>query len=84
MKNQWQRYKSLELIPDSAPEPKLNMRSDLSPLVGFWCTFINLLVREHLCEQRTDYLERCWLMNYEEPYTATSTDQLQKLWELMN
>jgi hypothetical protein len=79
----WQYYKTLELVPDSAPAPQAKLRSDIL-LGGFWRTLINLLVREHLCEQRTEYLERCWVLNFEDPYTASSADQLQKLWELMN
>ncbi|HEY9640610.1 MAG TPA: hypothetical protein V6C57_09000 [Coleofasciculaceae cyanobacterium] len=79
----WQHYKALELVPDSAPAPHSSLRSDIL-LGGCWRTLINLLVREHLCEQRTEYLERCWAMNYEEPYTASRADQWHKLWELMN
>lgn len=81
--NQWQHYKELELIPDSAPEPKFNQFNIALPFVATWRSLLNALVREQVYEQSTEYLERCWAMNYSEPYTAKSAKPLQKLWMLI-
>lgn len=82
--NHWQHYKELELIPDSAPAPKPSKFNLALPLVTSWRSLLNALAREQVSEQRTEYLERCWAMNYAEPYTTESTRQLQKLWMLMD
>jgi hypothetical protein len=83
MKNQWQHYKELELLPASAPQPRAT-HPIASPLSWSWRLLINALVREHLYEQRTEYLDRCWLLDYENPYASEKTAQFQKLMELMN
>jgi hypothetical protein len=80
----WHAYQTLELIPDAAPEPKAHPFVLTSPVSWMWQFLINALVQEHVCEARTDYFERCWSMNYEDPYTSTPQIQLQQLWELMN
>lgn len=83
MKLQWQAYKELELIPDSAPEPKTNRLNGLL-LDYFWRSLINALAQEHFYEQRRDYFERCWAIDYTDPYTTGHADQLKKLLTLMN
>ncbi|NEQ27339.1 MAG: hypothetical protein F6K28_51715 [Microcoleus sp. SIO2G3] len=83
MNQQWQRYKELELIPDSAPAPQqVRFRLGL-PLTAAWRSLLNALAREQFYEQRTEYLERCWMLSYEEPYAGESKS-LQKLWMLMD
>ena len=82
--NQWQNYKELELIPDSAPAPKPSKLYITLPLVVSWRSLLNALAREQVYAQSTEYLERCWTMNYAEPYTAEPTKLLQKLWMLMD
>lgn len=82
--NQWQHYKELELIPDSAPAPKSSKFNITWPLVATWRSLLNALAREQVYAQSTEYLERCWAMNYAEPYKAESIKQLQKLWMLMD
>ncbi len=84
MKTNWQHYKELELIPSSAREPRRNKLAIVFPLDKMWQLFLNALVQEHLYEQRTEYLERCWTLNYAEPYTVKTADQLHKLWSLMD
>jgi hypothetical protein len=84
MKTQWERYKELELIPDSAPAPKASKFKIVLPLVVGWRSLLNALAREQVYEQRTEYLERCWALNYSEPYTAEPAKSLQKLWMLMD
>lgn len=81
--NQWQDYKQLELIPDSAPVPKHCKFNITLPLATAWRSLLNALAREQVYAQSTEYLERCWVINYAEPYTAQPTKQLQKLWMLM-
>lgn len=80
---QWQDYKELELIPDSAPAPKRSKFNITLPLVASWRSLLNALAREQVYAQSTEYLERCWAMNYTEPYTEQPTKQLQKLWMLL-
>jgi hypothetical protein len=79
----WQRYKQLELIPDTVADPESSSFRLMAPLSLGWRLLINALVREHLCEQRTEYWERCWAIDYTpaDPETAHS---LHRLWELMN
>lgn len=79
----WQTYKALELIPGSAPAPQANKFGPASPFVVIWRSLLNALAREQVYEQRTEYLERCWVLNYTEPYTAEAKP-LQKLWMLMD
>lgn len=81
--NQWQYYKELELIPDSAPAPKQGKSNIALPLATAWRSLLNALAREQVYAQSTEYLERCWNTNYTEPYTDQPTKQLQKLWMLM-
>ena len=83
MKTQWQTYKQLELIPDSAPEPKANHFVN-GLLSHFWRSLINALAQEHFHEQRREYFERCWAIDYADPYTTKHADQLKKLLTLMD
>ena len=78
MNVQWQRYKELELIPDTISAPK--RRFELFPLATAWRSLVNALMWEHFYEQRTDYLERCWELNEQENRSLA----LQKLLRLMN
>lgn len=83
MQTQWQTYKRMELIPDSAPAPSTNRLNGL--LFGYlWRSLINTLAQEHFHEQRRDYFERCWAIDYADPYTAKHADQLKKLLTLLN
>lgn len=81
--NQWENYKKLELIPDSAPAPKPRKLNIAAPLVASWRTLLNALAKEQVYEQRTEYLERCWSISYSEPYSHQSPS-LRKLWNLMD
>ena len=79
MKIAWQTYQALELLPDSAPEPQRNSLMQALLLSYFWRSLINALTQEHFHEQRRDYFERCWAINYDDPYTTKHADQLKKL-----
>ena len=84
MNVQWQQYKELELIPDSISAPKRH-RFKLFPLDAAWRCLVNALMWEHLYEQRTDYLERCWQLNDCENLTHGGVSlALQELWMLMD
>ncbi|MBD2092096.1 hypothetical protein H6F67_19800 [Microcoleus sp. FACHB-1515] len=83
MNPQWQRYRELELIPDSAPAPRQAKFQLGLPLTAAWRSLLNALAREQFYEQRTEYLERCWMLNYEAPYAGESK-ALHKLWLLMD
>lgn len=84
MTTQWQAYKKLELLPDSAPEPEANHFMNGLLLSHLWRSLINALAEEHFCEKRRDYFERCWAIDYADPYTTNHTDQLKKLLTLMD
>ena len=86
MNMQWQQYKELELVPDSAPEPKsvTPLQFAILPIAYLWRSLLNALAREHLYEQRTEYFERCWSADYTEPYTTRQADQFKKLLTLMD
>ncbi|NJL20138.1 MAG: hypothetical protein HC895_03760 [Leptolyngbyaceae cyanobacterium SM1_3_5] len=79
----WQRYQELELIPPSAPAPRKAKFQLSLPLTTAWRSLLNALAREQFYEQRTEYLERCWQLDYEAPYAGESK-ALQKLWMLMD
>ncbi|PSB30227.1 hypothetical protein [Chlorogloea sp. CCALA 695] len=81
MNVQWQRYKELELVPDTISVPK-RQGLQLLPLTAVWRIFVNALMWEHFYEQRTDYLERCWELN--NPGKSEVSLALQKLLRLMN
>lgn len=80
----WQTYKELELIPNSAPSPQARSVDLTLPLVAAWRSLLNVLAREQVYGHCTEYLERCWSMNYAEPYTPGTSKPLQKLWMLMD
>lgn len=79
---QWQRYKELELIPNTIAAPR--RRLGLFPLAVAWRSFVNALMWEHFYEQRTDYLERCWQLNERETENTEVSLTLHKLWMLMD
>lgn len=84
MNVQWQRYKELELVPDTISAPKRH-RFELFPLVAAWRSLVNALMWEHFHEQRTEYLERCWQLNEQENTGKSEVSlTLQKLWMLMD
>ena len=86
MTRQWQRYRELELVPASAPEPRGRslIQVAIYPIDYVWRSLLNALAREHLYEQRTEYFERCWSEDYAAPYTIKHMDQLKKLLALMD
>lgn len=84
MKTEWQHYKSLELIPDTVPEPRSHKLAMILPLSLGWRLLINALVREHLSENRTEYLERCWNMSDLKVLISPKVDSLHQFFELMN
>lgn len=83
-KSQWQTYKELELIPADAPAPPASKFQLALPLVVIWRSLLNALAREQVYEQRTEYLERCWALNYDDVYAVKSAKPWQKLWMLMD
>jgi hypothetical protein len=80
----WQNYKALELIPDAIPAPPASKPALNLGLSQIWRSLLDELVREHVYEQRTEYLERCWNLNFTEPQKTTQVDQLRQLLALMN
>jgi len=78
----WQRYKELELVPDSTFAPQARFEIAL-PFVFIWRSLLNALAREQFYEHRTEYLERCWALSCVEP-SAPEAKPLQKLWLLMD
>ncbi|XGV99082.1 MAG: hypothetical protein ACAF41_09110 [Leptolyngbya sp. BL-A-14] len=84
MNTQWQAYKALELIPDSAAEPRANPLANTLLLSHLWRSLLNALAQEHFHEQRREYFERCWTIDYADPYTTKHIDQLKKLLILMD
>lgn len=84
MNTQWQAYKALELIPESATEPKANWLANTLLLSQLWRSLLNALTQEHFHEQRREYFERCWAIDYADPYTTKHIDQFKKLLTLMD
>jgi hypothetical protein len=85
MKTQWQRYRELELIPASVPQPKPNRFFALAPLGTAWRLLIDALAREHICyEHRTEYLERCWAMDIAELEAGEQANTWHQLLMLMD
>lgn len=84
MTTQWQAYKELELIPNSATEPTKNPLFNALLLSQLWRSLLNALTQEHFHEQRREYFERCWTIDYADPYTTKHIDQLRKLLTLLN
>ncbi len=80
----WQNYKALELIPDSIPAPQATKPAFDFGLSQIWRSLLDELVREHVYEQRTEYLERCWNLNLIEPQKSTQIHQIRQLLALMN
>lgn len=83
-KSQWQTYKKLELIPNSAPEPQANKLTFAFGVDQVWRLLIVALTRELVYEQQVEYLERCWPLDYFEPDTATKSNTWHELWILMS
>jgi hypothetical protein len=81
MKNQWQLYKKLELIPDSASQPMNKQGIITFPLQLAWKVLIDALAKELVYEQQIEYLERCLAQSQSEFYLTNNT--WQKLWSLM-
>ncbi|NJO39688.1 MAG: hypothetical protein HC769_05540 [Cyanobacteria bacterium CRU_2_1] len=84
MNIRWQRYKELELLPDSTSVPKAHWLA--FPLAMAWRTLLSALAWEHFYEKRIDYLERCWALDNSELSESNTdhTNTLQKLWMLMD
>jgi hypothetical protein len=64
---QWHRYKQLELIPDSAPNPFVQQSAIETAIASsinwFWQGFIHTISNELSLDQQQDYLEHCWDLN---------------------
>ncbi|WNZ24931.1 hypothetical protein HJG54_20135 [Leptolyngbya sp. NK1-12] len=78
---QWQRYRQLELLPESVPNPYLENTFGLGWL---WRGFVKALVDELIEEQQVDYLNRCWSLDEFGEAEASPPHSLQRLWKLMN
>lgn len=78
---QWQTYKQLELLPDSAPSP----RSAVPAVIAgwFWQKLLDLLMDELVEEQQIEYLDRCWQLTVTEQ-SDQQASTLKRLWTLMN
>lgn len=81
---QWQAYKQLELIPDSASNPYANSTNFTFGMNKLWRGLLTLLLDELVEEQQVEYLERCWALNKFTQENKSSSDTLQRLWVLMN
>jgi hypothetical protein len=81
MKNQWQLYKKLELIPDSVSQPLTKQTILVFPLKIVWKVFIDALANELVHEQQVEYLERCLAQSQTGLHLTKNT--WQTLWSLM-
>lgn len=81
---QWQAYKQLELIPDSASNPYANSTNFTFGMSRLLRGLVRLLLDELVEEQQVEYLERCWALNEYTEKNKSSTSTLQRLWVLMN
>ena len=81
MKNHWQTYRELELIPDSVT----NAEPTLAPLQKWlsyhWQAFYNSLTYQDVVDQPIEYLEECYQLDCE---TAAQPPSVwAQLWELL-
>lgn len=81
MKNQWQLYKQLELIPDSVSQSPTKQTVVVFPLKIVWRVLINALANELVYEQQVEYLERCLAQSQTELHPTNNT--WHSLWNLI-
>uniref|UniRef100_A0A832H2J0 Uncharacterized protein n=1 Tax=Oscillatoriales cyanobacterium SpSt-402 TaxID=2282168 RepID=A0A832H2J0_9CYAN len=84
MNVQWQRYKELELLPDSVSKSEIPLVHLLFPFIAIWRVLLNALSREHIYENRTEYLERCWVLSDSYLSHSTYRNTLHQLLVLMD
>uniref|UniRef100_A0A832GZ31 Uncharacterized protein n=1 Tax=Oscillatoriales cyanobacterium SpSt-402 TaxID=2282168 RepID=A0A832GZ31_9CYAN len=81
--SRWQRYKRLELLPDSVSNSSKANAPFIFGLNWAWKTLISLLVAELVAEDRVgEYLDRCWARNISDD--QKSSNNLKQLWVLMD
>lgn len=79
---QWQRYRQLELIPETVPNPHIDNYS--FGLGWIWRSFLHSLIDELIEEQQVEYLTRCWSLDEFGEGETSSPNTLQRLWKLMS
>lgn len=80
---QWERYRQLELLPESVPNPANASNPLTSSLNPLWRSLLALLIDELVAEQRVEYLDRCWSLNAWGERDQSSPHSLHRLWTLM-
>lgn len=81
--SRWALYQALELLPNSAPAPRLGNLFARNPLQFVWSGLITALAWEHFHEKRAEYLERCWRTDYASPYTERPSSKLRQVLRLL-
>ncbi len=79
MKNKWQIYQELELIPDSIPAPQATEKTLVRPLAEVWRSLINRLTKNLSYQQKIERLEKCLARD-----CVQHPNGWQKLWLFLN
>lgn len=82
--SQWQNYKQLELIPNSAKNPYNTSPSFLFGFAIAWRKLISLLMDELVEEQKIEYLERCWFLEQFAEQKESPSKSLQRFLTLLS
>jgi hypothetical protein len=80
---QWNRYRQLELLPNTVPNPASYRNPLTFGLNVVWRSLLALLIDELVEEQRVEYLERCWSLNEFGEGDQSSSNSLQRFWVLI-
>ena len=81
--SQWDAYQELELIP-SGSNPAHRKHSFTSWLNVVWRPLLALLIDELVEEQRVEYLDRCWSLQASDDGNRSTTNSLQRFWNLID
>ncbi len=81
--SQWHDYQELELIPSESNQNHRQYHF-ASWLNAVWRPLLGLLMDELVEEQRVDYLERCWSSHESDDADRSTTNSLQRFWNLID
>lgn len=79
----WNRYRQMELIPKTVPNPASHRNPVKGGLNVLWRSLLALLVDELVEEQRVEYLERCWSLNELDEVEQSPSRFLHRFWVLI-
>ncbi|GAB4372252.1 MAG: hypothetical protein Kow00121_14440 [Elainellaceae cyanobacterium] len=80
MKSQWQIYRELELIPDSAGEPCFNQSALATRLKAYMQSRVNNRISRFSYDQQIEHLEQCFYTDWHKQ----SHSFWQRCWAALN